>query len=69
MTQPNEIPDELSFPSSERILEALNLAVKDAIAEHRRANIPLATIRDGKVVYVPAPPADPNDPPTWPLLK
>jgi hypothetical protein len=34
--------------------EALRKAVAEAIAEHRRNGVPIAILRDGKVVRIPA---------------
>jgi hypothetical protein len=41
-------------PSKEgqRAEKALQTAVADAIAEHRRMGIPIAVMKDGKAVYV-----------------
>ena len=69
MTHPDQTRAAPVRPTTEAILRAMKLAYQDAIAEHRRANIPLPTLPDGKVVYIPAPPADVNDPPTIPPLR
>lgn len=37
-----------------RAEEALQKAVAEAIAEHRRNGVPIAIWRNGKVVYIPA---------------
>lgn len=36
-----------------RMLEALNLATQDALRHHKRMGNPIATWRDGKVVWIP----------------
>jgi len=36
-----------------RILEALNLATQDALRHHKLMGNPIATWRDGKVVWIP----------------
>ncbi len=46
--------DILELPLSERGLMALRVAVERVIEEHAREGLPLYTLRDGKVVAVPA---------------
>lgn len=42
------------LPLAYRAEEALQKAVADAIAEHRRNGVPIAIWRNGKVVRIPA---------------
>jgi hypothetical protein len=41
-------------PSLALVSRALNEAVRDAVESHRRAGLPLAVWKDGKVALVPA---------------
>ena len=43
-----------SSPLAYRAEEALQKAVAEAIAEHRRNGVPIAVWRNGKVVRIPA---------------
>ena len=38
----------------DRIVEAAGRAVEEAVRDHKRAGNPIARLRDGKVVLVPA---------------
>lgn len=42
------------------VTRALKLAVQDAIELHRQSGLPMASWEDGKVVLIPAPPAQPK---------
>jgi hypothetical protein len=60
------------MPEAERAERALREAVTELIAEARREGLSLPTLRDGKVVWVPAaeygpPELEMPDPPTPPL--
>jgi hypothetical protein len=48
-----EPPNVLELPMPERGLMALKVAVKKAIAEHARQELPIYVWRDGKVVEIP----------------
>lgn len=52
MTKPPQ--NVLELPLPERGLLALRAAVEKVIDEHAREGLPLYTLRDGKVVAVPA---------------
>jgi len=45
---PSERVDDL-----DRILEALRVAVREALRDHARAGNPVAVWRDGRVVWIP----------------
>ena len=46
-------PEEIArMPWHERALRALEEAVADVIAEHKRLGLPLVIWRDGKVVHI-----------------
>lgn len=52
MTKPARKPVD-RFPDVDRIVAEARLAVREALAEHRRAGNPFAVWRDGKVVWIP----------------
>jgi hypothetical protein len=47
-----------------RILEALRLAIADALIRHKRAGQPIATWRDGRVVWIAPDDIPVNEEPT-----
>ncbi|MBA3323242.1 MAG: hypothetical protein H0T45_17610 [Pyrinomonadaceae bacterium] len=49
-----EIPNELFIVSGEEIERVLRRAVRHALLQHKRAGNPIATWRDGRVVWIPA---------------
>jgi len=62
MTKPEGLPLD-RFNDIERILAEAQLAVREALAEHRRAGNPVAVWRNGRVEWIP-PEEIPIDPPT-----
>lgn len=51
--EPDEDGDNDDFPIN-KILEAVNLAVQEAVRAHKRAGNPIATLDDnGQVVWIP----------------
>lgn len=53
VTRPDDRPPSERVDDLDAILEALRLAVRDALAHHKRAGNPIATWRDGRVVWIP----------------
>ena len=45
---------ELRRQENDRMIEGVTKAVRRAILEHKRAGNPICTLRDGKVVWIPA---------------
>lgn len=43
-----------SINNTELILSAINHSIRNAVLQHKRAGNPIATWRDGKVVWIPA---------------
>ena len=43
----------LLLADKEKITQALNKGVRDALLKHKQAGNPVATWRDGKVVWIP----------------
>jgi hypothetical protein len=47
--------DRVAFVNENAAIEqAMRLAVRDALIQHKRAGNPVCTWRDGKVVWIPA---------------
>ena len=59
MTEQNVNIDEL-FKSGKPIDDAINIATSEAVKRHQQAQQPVVVWRDGKIVWLPAPPSELN---------
>ena len=56
MTEQNINIDEL-FKAGKPIDDAINKATREAVKRHQQAQQPVVVWRDGKIVWLPAPPS------------